>query len=134
MTAREILVVHLTEAGAIPCFIQADLVSLQALVGGYVQFVPVLGDLQLVVNEEGALARPKVLPVWWVINGERIHGPSFLTRMGDVDGELDVVGLKPSEALQLALLLNRMAIEATSVPWVVEFARFSSGFVDSRAN
>ncbi len=130
MSARKIIVVHLTHGGAIPCFIEDALEPMQALVGGYIEPVRLLGDLCLVVNEEGAL---KPLQVSWVINGQRIHGESFLSRMNEADG--DLVGLKMAEAMQLALLLNSLAIKAASVPWVVEFSRSPSGFfVDPKAN
>lgn len=134
MSAREILVVHLTDEGAIPVVVPCTLEAMQALVGGPLENVHLLGTLQLVVNEEGALARPKVLPVWWVINGERIHGPSFLTRVGMVDGEIDCVGLDVPEAMQLAILLTRTAGLANSRPWVVEFSATPFGFVARDAN
>lgn len=104
----EITIVHVAADGrADVVLVRNELAALQALVGGYIEAVRVAPTLMLVCNERGRLEE---LPVTFVVNGEPIAGPFFLTSIeSDGEGGSDFAGLSEAVALPLAGYLNRAA-------------------------
>jgi hypothetical protein len=56
--------------------IEDDLPSLQALVGGYIELVPLGNQVTVFVNEEGRLKRLPLTALWFTVGGaEHLFGP-----------------------------------------------------------
>lgn len=106
----EITVVHVNEMRrAEVVHVRNELAPLHKLVGGYLEVVHVSRSLLLVCNEHGKLEE---LPLTFVVNGEPIAGPFFLTAdEPDGEGGRDFSGLLEGIALRLAAFLNRAAAD-----------------------
>jgi hypothetical protein len=59
-------------------YIDNDLKAAQAFVGGYIEVLPIGGNLRCICNEEGAL---RGLPVGFRVYGTPIHGDCFIARL-----------------------------------------------------
>jgi len=80
-------------------FVDESLRGLQALVGGYLQAVPVAGGLTLLCDEDGLAKR---LPFNVMVEGHRIHGLFLIVR--SEDGEF--VSITPEDAMAARELLS----------------------------
>jgi len=94
------LVVRVVAAPWGPCIehIGTDLESMQKIVGGYVERIPMNNGLELWCNEEGLMLD---LPFNRTVAGHHIHGDFFITRnAGDSSIDLtdaDLALLNPAE-------------------------------------